>query len=183
MKDSDKLDSFRKILHKVVMVITWIGGFSLILLVLVIFINVIGRYVFRSPLPGAVEVSQLLLVVTVFFAITYTEVRKQHVTFDEVVNRFPNRLRAVILGIMYFFVALYAFTLSWQEGLLAISYCVPRIRVTDVLKIPIAPVMFIISIGALLWGVELLVNSFSPFSSSEKEDIIKQEGIELKNKN
>jgi TRAP-type C4-dicarboxylate transport system permease small subunit len=131
----------------------------------------------RRPLTGAVEISQLFLVVTVFFGVAYTEVRKQHVTFDEIVIHFPRRLRAVTIGIMYFLVGMYALMTSWQETLLAISYMVPRIRVTDVLKIPIAPAMFVIAIGSLLWGIELLLNALSPLEAFEQEDIKKQEGI------
>jgi TRAP-type C4-dicarboxylate transport system permease small subunit len=128
-------------------------------------------------LTGAVEISQLFLVVTVFFGVAYTEVRKQHVTFDEVVIHFPQRLRTVTIGVMYFLVGVYALMTSWQETLLGISYMVPRIRVTDVLKIPIAPAMFVIAIGSLLWGIELLLNAFSPLEAFEQEDIKKQEGI------
>jgi hypothetical protein len=99
------------------------------------------------------------------------------VTFDEVVFRFPQRLRACIIGIMYFLVGVYALVMSWQETLLAISYMKPAVRVTDVLKIPIAPAMFVIAIGSLLWGMELLLNAFSPLEAFEHEDIKKQEGI------
>ena len=146
-------------------------------LVLMTFANVLGRYLLRRPLTGAVEISQLFLVVTVFFGVAYTEVRKQHVTFDEVVIHFPRRLRAVTIGVMYFLVGVYALMTSWQETLLGISYMVPRIRVTDVLKIPIAPAMFVIAIGSLLWGIELLLNALSPLEAFEQDDIRKQEGI------
>ena len=71
------------------MVFTWVGAAALIILVLTTFANVVGRYLLRMPLTGAVEISQLFLVVTVFFGVAYTEVRKQHVTFDEVVVHFP----------------------------------------------------------------------------------------------
>jgi len=174
---SNPLVSIRKGLHSVIMVFTWIGGAALVILVLMTFANVLGRYLLRRPLTGAVEISQLFLVVTVFFGVAYTEVRKQHVTFDEIVIHFPRRLRAVTIGIMYFLVGMYALMTSWQETLLAISYMVPRIRVTDVLKIPIAPAMFVIAIGSLLWGIELLLNALSPLEAFEQEDIKKQEGI------
>jgi TRAP-type C4-dicarboxylate transport system permease small subunit len=159
------------------MVFTWMGAAALIILVLTTFVNVLGRYLLRKPLTGAVEISQLFLVVTVFFGVAYTEVRKQHVTFDEVVAFFPRGLRAITIGTMYFLVAVYALVMSWQETLLAISYMLPAIRVTDVLKIPIAPAMFIIAIGSLLWGIELLLNALSPLEAFEHEDIKKQEGI------
>jgi hypothetical protein len=78
---------------------------------------------------------------------------------------------------MYFLVGVYALVMSWQETLLAISYMVPSIRVTDVLKIPIAPAIFVIAIGSLLWGIELILNALSPLEAFEREDIKKQEGI------
>ena len=174
---SNPLVSIRKGLHSVIMVFTWIGGAALVILVLMTFANVLGRYLLRRPLTGAIEISQLFLVVTVFFGVAYTEVRKQHVTFDEVVIHFPRRLRAATIGVMYFLVGVYALMTSWQETLLAISYMVPRIRVTDVLKIPIAPAMFVIAIGSLLWGIELLLNALTPLEASQHEDIKTQEGI------
>src|SRR3990172_5384981 len=175
---SHKLNTMRKWLRAVITGGTWIGGAALIVMVLVTFANVIARYVLRKPLMGAVEVTQLLLVVTAFLAIPYTEVRKQHVTFDEVVALFPRRARAMTIGIMYFLVGVYALVTSWQEALLAVSYMVPGIRVTDVLRIPIAPAMFIIAVGALLWGIELFLNALSPLEAAQKEDIKKQEGME-----
>ena len=177
MMQPNGLGTIRRVLHAVIMGATWIGAVALIILVSVTFANVIARYVLRKPLMGAVEISQLFLVVTVFFGVAYTEVRKQHVTFDEVVVHFPRRLRAATIGIMYFLVGMYALVMSWQETLLAISYMLPAIRVTDVLKIPIAPAMFIVAIGSLLWGMELLLNALSPLEAFEHEDIKKQEGI------
>ncbi len=175
---SDRLTAFRKGLHAFITGGTWVGGAALVLMVLVTFAHVIARYLLRKPLMGAVEVTQILLVVTAFLAIPYTEVRKQHVTFDEVVSLFPRRLRAMTIGLMYFLVGVYTLITSWQETLLAISYAVPSMRVTDVLKIPIAPAMFIIAIGSLLWGIELFLNALSPLEAAEQEDIKKQEGLE-----
>jgi TRAP-type C4-dicarboxylate transport system permease small subunit len=174
---SNLLATTRRGLHSVIMVFTWIGAAALIILVLTTFANVVGRYLLRMPLTGAVEISELFLVVTVFFGVAYTEVRKQHVTFDEVVFHFPRRLRAITIGAMYFLVGVYALIISWQETLMAISYMVPRIRVTDVLKIPIAPAIFVIAIGSLLWGIELMLNALSPLAAAAQEDIRKQEGI------
>lgn len=157
----DWLRIIRKGVRGLIMGGTWLGGAALILMVLVTFANVVARYVLRTPVTGTVEITQLLLVVTAFFAIPYTEVRKQHVTFDEVVNRFPPRARALTLGVMYFLVGIYALIMSWQDTLLAFSYMNPSVRVTDVLKIPIAPAIFVVALGSVLWGMELLLNVLS----------------------
>ena len=175
---SNRLGRIRRGLHAVIAGGTWVGGVALVLMVGVTFVHVLARYVLRKPLMGAVEITQILLVVTAFLAIPYTEVRKQHVTFDEVVMRFPRRLRAMTIGVMYFLVGIYALVTAWQEALLAVSYAVPSMRVTDVLKIPIAPAMFIIAIGSLLWGIELFLNGLSPLEAAQQEDIKKQEGLE-----
>ena len=170
--------TLRRLYHSVIMGGTWVGGAALILMASVTFANVIARYLVSKPLMGAVEFTQLLLVVTAFFAIPYTEVRKQHVTFDEVVNLFPRRLRAFTLGTMYFLVGLYALLTSWQEALLAVSYMIPSVRVTDVLKIPIGPAMFVVSLGALLWGIELMLNALSPLEAAQQEGVKEQENLQ-----
>jgi len=175
---SNRWVAIRKGLHAVIMGGAWIGGAALIIMVLATFANVVARYVLKKPLMGTVEMTQMLLVVTAFFAIPYTEVRRQHVTFDEVVSLFPRGLRAATIGIMYFLVGVYALSTSWQEALLAVTYMVPSMRVTDVLRIPIAPAMFIIAVGALLWGIELFLNALSPLEAAQQEDIKKQEGLE-----
>jgi len=90
-------------------IITWIAAAALGMMVVIIFINVIGRYLFRMPLKGTVEIVELALVVTVFFSMAYTEVVHGHITMDEVVARFPRRVRAIVLSVMYFAAAAFFF--------------------------------------------------------------------------
>ena len=102
-----------KWLHTVIMVVTWLAAATLCLMVVVIVINVVGRYLFRLPLEGTVEIVELALVVTVVFAFAYTEVENGHVTMDEVVARFPRRVRTILMRIMYFAAAAFFFIISW----------------------------------------------------------------------
>ena len=165
--EPDRLAAIRSWLHAVIRVVTWIAAAALVIIVLTTIIHVVGRYLFNYPLTGSVEISQMMLVITAFFAIAYTEVEKGHISFDEVVIRFPLRARAITMSIMYFAGAAYFFVLSWQEVVLGISFLIPRIGDTDVLHIPIAPAMFIIAIGAVLMGVEMLLNCFSSLSPED----------------
>jgi TRAP-type C4-dicarboxylate transport system permease small subunit len=162
----------RKGLHAVIRVALWVAELALGLAALAIIINVFGRYVFRMPLKGAVEMVELLLVIIVNFSIAYTEVRKGHVTMDEVVNRFPRLIRAILMSLMYFGAAAFILIMGWQSWILAVEHTEPVFRVTDVLHLPIAPVVFVMAIGMVLFGLELLVNGFSPLPS---EDNKKQE--------
>jgi TRAP-type C4-dicarboxylate transport system permease small subunit len=44
------------------------------------FVDVIGRYVFNSPLPGAYEIAENLLAICVFAALPLAALRREHVT-------------------------------------------------------------------------------------------------------
>jgi TRAP-type C4-dicarboxylate transport system permease small subunit len=158
----DRLRAIRDGLHAVIRVVAWIAAASLVIIILTTVIHVVGRYLFKSPLTGSIELIQLLLVVTVSFSIAYTEVTKMHVSFHELVDRFPRRAHAVVFSIVYFVGAAYFIVLSWREVVQGISFLMPIIGDTDVLHIPIAPFYFVIAIGALLLGIEMLLNCFSP---------------------
>ena len=83
------LRAFRRILHATIRVVTMVALGALSIMVTIIVINVIGRYLFNRPFMGTVEIVQLLLVITVFFSVAHTEVRKAHISFNEAVRRFP----------------------------------------------------------------------------------------------
>jgi TRAP-type C4-dicarboxylate transport system permease small subunit len=164
-----KLLGLRKGLHAVIMVATWIAAVALAFVVVIIVFNVIGRYFLKMPLQGTVEIVELGLVVAVFFSIAYTELKDGHVTMDEVVTRFPKHARAIVISVMHFAAAIYFFVMAWRDGVLAQSYIVPMLRETDVLHIPIAPFIIVISIGSMLLSLELLLNGFSRITP-EKND-------------
>lgn len=149
------------------MVLTWLAAATLCLMVVVIVINVVGRYLFKLPLQGTVEIVELALVITVVFAFSYTEIENGHVTMDEVVARFPRRARTILIRIMYFGAAAFFLIMGWRAAVLSISYAIPILRVTDVLKIPIAPLIFIVAIGAGMFGLVLTAKGFFPPSAGE----------------
>jgi TRAP-type transport system small permease protein len=157
----------RKTLEGAIKAVNWIAQLTLGLMALAVIVNVLGRYLFKWPLRGTVEIVQLLLVVTVYFSVAYTEMRRGHVTMDEVVDHFPRRIKLIVGGIMYFATAIFILIMGWQSWILAWEHVRPEMRFTDVLHLPIAPVVFVMAIGLVLFGLELLLNGFSPFPSEE----------------
>ena len=170
----NRLRAFRRIIHTAIRVITWLAAAALGIMVAIIVINVIGRYVFSRPFMGTVEIVQGLLVITVFFSVAYTEVRKSHITFNEAVSRFSQGAQAILMGAVSIVAAAYFFLMAWREVVLAESYIRPVVSGTDVLRIPIFPLCFIIAIGAMLLGLEILLNGIFALSSEEdKKDEVK----------
>ena len=166
----DGLLPFRRGLHAVVMVITWIAAAALSVMVLVIFVNVLGRYVFGIPLKGSPwKWLRRHWSLWCFSRFAYTETVHGHVTMDEVVARFPRRVRAIVLSIMYFAAAAFFFIMAWRDAVLAVSYMKPIVRVTDVLHIPMGPFIFVIAVGAVIFGLELLMNGLCPVAASNAD--------------
>ncbi|MBC8239237.1 MAG: TRAP transporter small permease [Alphaproteobacteria bacterium] len=71
---------------------------SVVIIICVMFwvvAEVIGRYVFNSPLPGHLEGAELLLPMIVFFGVSYVQARDGHVGMTFVVDALPKKVRRV----------------------------------------------------------------------------------------
>lgn len=118
-------------------------------LALIMFANVMGRYVINIALPGAVEMVEIMLVGVIFTGILLTTLRSEHVVVDVLTGAFKPRWRrfAQIVGHSLAAVTSAVLGLStWQDALLAFDYG----AITTELSIPLAPVVFFMSIAMLM---------------------------------
>lgn len=149
--------------------LAWIGAGAIAAMVLVVVTNVVGRYLFRKPLLGAVEMVALLTVVVVFCVLAFTESKRAHIVVDIILSRLPGRAKAMMVSVMCFLGGVFFIIMGWQGWDLMWSNLFPIVRSTGVLSIPFAPFMFVMAFGCLVFGLELLVHAFSPPASQERE--------------
>ncbi len=161
----------QKILDKITAGVSWIGAGALVLMVLIVVANVAGRYLFRTPVLGAVEMVGLLTVVVVFCVLAFTEAKGAHIVVDILVSRLHDRTKAVLASIMSLLGAVFFVIVGWQGWELMLSNLSPFVRATGVLSIPFAPFMFIMAFGCVLFGLELFVHVFNPnFGKKRREN-------------
>jgi len=136
-------------------VFNFIGIFMLVAMVLLLVVNVVGRFVFRLPMSGFSELEELLLVTLSFFALPYTGLIKGHVRVDLILRRFPTWVQHVIdtcTGIasltLWVFIALQS--LKW--GISNIG----ELK-TVFLGIPIPPFVFILVFGSMFFWLVLVI--------------------------
>ncbi|MEO8441081.1 MAG: TRAP transporter small permease [Betaproteobacteria bacterium] len=104
-----------------------LGGSVLVILLVALFVcaEVIMRYGFNSPIPGHLELSELLMPLIVFLALSYTQATRGHVGMDLVLENLPPRarLRATIgtLLISIFVCAVLAY-FGYKNALQLIRY-------------------------------------------------------------
>jgi TRAP-type C4-dicarboxylate transport system permease small subunit len=162
MKNAKLFQTIANGVHALVKVLTWIASGALGILILFVVANVLSRFLFKKPLPGTIEVIELVAVVIVFFSVAYTESKRAHIYVELVVSRLRRRTQAVLASMMYFLAAIFFAIMAWRSSVLAWSYLFPTARETYVLSIPIAPFLFVIALGSFVLALETLIHVFQP---------------------
>jgi TRAP-type C4-dicarboxylate transport system permease small subunit len=166
----DSIRRIQKILDAITAGVSWVGAGALVLMIMVVVANVVGRYLFRKPVLGAVEIVGLLTVVVVFCVLAFTEAKGAHIVVDILVSRLHGRTKAILARIMSLLGAVFFTIMGWQGWDLMLSNLSPFVRTSGVLSIPFAPFMLIMAFGCVLFGLELLVHVFNPASGKKRRE-------------
>jgi TRAP-type transport system small permease protein len=155
----DKLDDF----------FGYISAAVLFLMMVWIFVDVVLRTAFNSPITGTLEITgEYLMPVIVYFAISYTQKHKGHVNVDLIEQKFPQKFKKVN-AFFYHICALIIYLLlginNFQQALESFA---TDSRSSSLLNYPLGPALIIISIGILLFSVRLLVDSINTFSDKKE---------------
>jgi TRAP-type C4-dicarboxylate transport system permease small subunit len=169
MKHAKLFETIANGVLALIKVLTWIASGALGIMILFVVGNVLSRFLFRKPLPGTIEIIELVAVVIVFFSVAYTESKRAHVYVELVVSKLRRRTQAILASMMYLLATVFFAALAWRGGVLAWSYLVPRIRETYVLSIPIAPFLFVIALGSFVLALETLIHVLRPLSDDGRK--------------
>lgn len=135
-----------------------LAGVLLFAIMVLTFVDVMGRYLFSAPLPGAYEITELMLGSLIFAALPLVTVRAEHVTIDLLDPMVPrpwrgpqrvavNFLAVVTLAVMS------AVVWDQAEKISAAGLY------TEALEIPSAPVAYFISVMAGFTSLLLLTTT------------------------
>ncbi|MFC1821048.1 TRAP transporter small permease [Thermodesulfobacteriota bacterium] len=153
------MGSFTKIVHRVIIVCTAAGGAFLVGIMALTVANVIYR-LFGRAIAGSYEISELLIVVTVAFAIGYTAVRQSHITVKILVSRLSPLTQAIvgsvssILCFGIWAVIVWASIRDSLQKTLAGEY-------SDLLEIPFLPFRAVWVLGLILLCLVFLINLYN----------------------
>jgi TRAP-type C4-dicarboxylate transport system permease small subunit len=150
----------KAIASKIGSVNTWLakaGGYVLLCMMVLTVSDVIGRYFFNSPVTGAYEITEVMMVTVVFLFIGYTQAQKGHISIDFVIQLLPQKMRMTI-DIVTHLVSLFIMLLiAWMN----ILRCLELMRineVTPILHFPVSPFLLIVAIGCFVYSIEFIKN-------------------------
>ena len=137
------------------------AGAVLFAMMMLTFVDVVGRYVLNRSIPGGFEITQIMMAMLIFAGLPLVSRRAEHVTVDLVDHALPGRVRRMLRVIVELVCAgllLGLAHLMWRKAGSVAAYG----DTTTVLLIRYAPFAYAIFAFLLLSGVVHLVNLFSP---------------------
>ncbi len=131
----------------------------LFLLMVLTCVDVVGRYVFTAPVPGASELTQFGMGLLIFGTLPLVTVRREHVSIELlslIVGDRSGSVQAVVMEATSLIALVLMAWQLWMRGLGLMRYSDSSIY----LGIPLAPMAFFMSVMSGLAVVALLISLF-----------------------
>jgi tripartite ATP-independent transporter DctM subunit len=150
---------------------------SLLIIVLFTVIAVFTRYILNRPIPGDNEITELIMVLAVFFgAVAVAQLDKSHVNIDIALEKITPRGRYLTEAITTLFGILLVGLIVWRTGMTAWLFAVKG-NETRMMAIPFAPFAFVIPLGCFLLLLVLVDNLIGYFRQAAAHGYRKTMGI------
>jgi len=133
-----------------------ISCFILFTMMTMTFVDVMGRYIFISPLPAATEIISFMMGALVFCILPFVCFREEHVTIDLLDGLIPKslkRLQGALVNVISAGAMLFIAWRLWAKGMNDLEFEM----VTDELYMDIWPFSVGMAILCLLAGIAQLV--------------------------
>lgn len=147
-----------RVLARVRSTIVVVGGVMLMVMMGLTVADVIGRYVFNSPVLGAAELTELLLAATIFLGLPLVSLGQDHVTVDLFTDKLPRWTKPYRLALTGLFSGVVLAVVAWRLWINA-DQIASYAGSTNSLRIPVAPLGYFTSVCA---GIGAAVSAIVP---------------------
>ncbi len=143
---------------KIIKQFTFLGSCCIFILMVYITVDVVGRYVFNSPLPASFELGLILIVFSTFLALPFSQLQKGHLKLDFIYQRFGRKFQTGV-DVLAFFMGMVLFGLiAWQAWYWAFEALTLKEYMEGVYKIPYFPSRLIFAVGSSLFSAQFLLD-------------------------
>ncbi len=137
---------------------------ALFAMMLLTFIDVMGRYLFASPLPAAYELISLIMPLIIFCALPHVNLTNSHVTIDLLDSFIPDTIKRVQVTLISLLSAVILGLLAWRLWVLSEDHF-EFDGVTDELYLPLWPFSAAMSVLCIVAAMSMFVTAFNHFSN------------------
>ena len=132
-----------------------LGALALFAQMCLITADVVGRYLFGSPITGVYEITEFTILIIIFSFLAPAQAAKRHVYVDLLVNRFPERLRRVVALINHLICFLLMALITWMGFQRALDLFRAG-EASPNLGVPEYPFVLFLTLGAAVMCLEYL---------------------------
>lgn len=143
----------------------------LFLMMMVTTIDVIGRYLFNRPLAGGFELTEMMLAALIYCGLPLVSKRREHIvidTFDPFMSRAVKRILDVVADVVCFLALSGIGYLIFRRAARVAEYG----DTTSVLKLPLAPVAYLMGVMIVTAALIHLALIFVPHRADDGKTII-----------
>lgn len=150
-----------KVFHIISKVLLAVSAAVLTLMMLLTAVDVVMRYIFRLPIPGAFELTEYMMAFIIPFAVAYCGEQNGHVSVELFYKKFPKIIQNILRVLISILTISFAGIMTWQN-ILYIGETHGDHLASSVLLIPTYPFIIPVSVGL---GIYTLVVLFQLFKS------------------
>jgi TRAP-type C4-dicarboxylate transport system permease small subunit len=166
------MQTITKIVRKLSVFLAAIGGIITAIMMFLTVGDVLGRRFLHMPIPGTFEITKIGLVFIVTLGLAYAEIEGENLGISILYDKFPRIVRHV-LRVLTYLVSTVLFSLVFYNTVLYAARVAANKQITSVLRLPVAPWIYISAIGvgalALILLYEL-IDSVINFNKGEMAD-------------
>ena len=119
----------------------WVSAALLFCMMLLTAVDVVGRYLFSSPIPGGFEITEIMLATLIFCGLPLATLRDGHITVDLMEGVLPSWFKALRDRLIFAMMAVVMGYLAYKLFIKAGDF-VEFNDQTAVLNLPLSPVVF-----------------------------------------
>jgi TRAP-type C4-dicarboxylate transport system permease small subunit len=137
----------------------------LVLLLVLVFHEVVARYLFNKPTTYSVELSEYLLIFLAFMAAGWVLQEDKHVRMQSILHLFPKPIQHLVISLNSCIVLFFCSILVWQGSKAAYIAWRGGYHSSSLLNTPMWIPYLVIPVGSLLLALQLIVHISTHFSA------------------
>ena len=146
-------------INRVGKVLSIIAGTALAVMMFLMAADVVCRYLFNAPIPGALELVEYMMAISIPLSIAFCTANRSHVSVEMIVEKLPTPLQAAISCVVTVLMVAFLVILSRQSFLNIIDSYQSNIT-SAVLKIPAYPFTIPVALGMSCYALFLVLHYF-----------------------
>jgi TRAP-type mannitol/chloroaromatic compound transport system permease small subunit len=155
------MDRLRNILAWLALTVLLIGGAGMLTAMFLGAGDVVGTQFFGWPIPGALEITESTMVLIVFGALAYAQIRRSHIRVELIYTHMTPRIRTAMDVISNIAAIIFFSLLFWQAANeAAFSWSIGE-AADGLIQFPLYPARFILAAGTALLIAQLALDLFT----------------------